>query len=112
MFMHTGCHSKQNGNTQQEEVSMFQCIHGADHIHVATKVASWPISNRYVVIILTMETYMQEKSVRMNQTNMDCTICPEMLLNGLAVHTLLQLISSSMIFSQTMNIMPHHRIHQ
>src|SRR5450756_1896649 len=110
MCMGTGCRWKQNGNMQQEEALIFQCIHGADHIPETTKDASLLTSNHYVAIILTMETYMQEKWVLMNQTNTDYTIWLETFPNGHVVHTLLQLISSSMIFSQTMNIMPNHRI--
>src|SRR5664279_2951343 len=110
MYMLTGSPWKLNGNTQQEADSTCRCTHGADHIHVTTKVASWPTSNRCEAIILTTETYMQGKSDPMNQMNMACMICQETFQNGHAVHTLRQLTSSSTICNQIMNIMPNPRI--
>src|SRR5450759_3996927 len=110
MYKTTDCRLRQNGNMLQEVVSIFQCIHGADHIPVTTKGASLLTSNHCAVTISTMVTYMLGKLDHTNQTSMDYMICPETLLNGHAVHTILQLTSSSTTCSQTMNIMQHHRI--
>src|SRR5665647_551441 len=109
MYTSTGCHLKQNGNMPPEEVLTFRCIHGADHIPGITKVASSLTLNRCVVIISTMETYMQEKLDHTNQMNMDYMICQETFLSGHVALTRLQLTSSSTTSSQTTSIMPNLR---
>src|ERR1035437_7487861 len=111
MFRITDYPWKPNGNTLQEEVSIFQCIHGEVLIHVTTKVVSWLISNPYAVITSTMVMYMQGKLAHTNQTNMDCMICRGTFPSGHVVHTILQLIFFSTTFSQIMNIMQNPTIH-
>src|SRR5664279_1604817 len=74
MYMHTGFHSKLNGNMLPEEVSISQCTPGVGLTPVIIKDAFLLTSNLFVETILMMETYMQEKLAHMNQMNMDLSL--------------------------------------